>query len=197
MKKIYNIILLISIFTVSCAESQKTDIPVIPEEKEIEVPEMALKLIVDSIVDPCSTCRNKYRHQAINILNREFMPLRIIRSEGTCPFTRIQECGTNEFVLSCYKERKSYTPPQEPAPKLFPLIIFKIHTKNDHMIGIPGTDYTDEKYVSVINSKTPNSVFKGRIQLLKYSYGDGPAFNIIEEKNQVIIHCRILELVNE
>lgn len=195
MKKLYHLILLVSILSVSCAQSQKTDIPVISEKKEVEVPEMALKLIVDSIVDTCSTCQNKYRRQAINILNREFMPSRIISSIYACPFTRIKECGSYEFLLSCYKERKSYTPPGETAAKLFPLIIFKIHTIKDHMIGISKTDYTDEKNAYILKSITPGSVFGARIEILNFPYGDGPAFNIIEEKNQVVVHCKILDML--
>lgn len=183
-----NFIFILVFILIECGEVQ-----VIKKDSNlIEVPRMAFKLIVESEVDPCSICARKKMDEAVSMLVRKYEVGKIIKIDKSCGFTRAAECGKNEFVLSCYKQREPYVVPGDGSEKLFPLLVFRFHTPKEHLVGIAESDYTPENYSDTINSMDLNSTSYSDIEIIYFKYGDGPSFNYYKEKNQVVVNCKVI-----
>lgn len=166
------------------------------ENQSIQVPKLALKLLVDSSVDPCPICAEKLKKQAFSILTNEFQINRKFVGNGTNKFVRTDECGLNEFVLTSYKKREIYKPENAESEMLFPLLVFKFYTDDINLIGIHRKNYTQKKFSMLMNEASKGTNFHGEIEIIEYKYGDGPTYNYFKKKNQVQVHCRILKLEN-
>ena len=162
--------------------------------RAFEIPRLAFKLIADSTIDPCPICVKKTQKQAFSRLNRKFIPGEIIIGNELCGFMRTEECGPNEFVLSCYKKRETYISQKDKPAIQFPLLIFRFHSKTKYLIGISRNDFTMDKYASLIKNSSFGSLLKGKIQIINYKFGDGISYNYFRKKNQVQVQCKILEL---
>ena len=98
------------------------------------------------------------------------------------------------MVMSCYKTRELYRITGENGEEMFPLLTFRFHTKDEHLVGILEEDFTDNKFVQKYRKRTEGRQFNGKIVIIKYQYGDGPAFNYYQALNRVQVHCKILNL---
>jgi len=181
-------LLLLALF--ACGEVQHKS----EDNNSIEIPKIAFRLIVESTVDPCSICARKKMDEAVSILVRKYDVDKKIKSNESCGFTRAAECGKNEFVLSCYKQREPYFVPGDGSEKLLPLLVFRFHTLKEHLVGIAESDYTPENFSDTINTKNLNLTFYGDIEIINFKYGDGPSFNYYKEKNQVVVNCKVILL---
>ena len=187
--------LLLFIYLAGCPQRKnisKSDLA--NKEDSFEIPRMAFKLLIDSTIDPCPICAKKVKDKAFSILNRYFKPGTLIKGNKICSFIRTNECDPNEFVLSCYKTRETYIHPKDKREKYFPLLVFKFHTVKNHLIGISKDKFTDKELARKINKSKLGSLFKGEIEIIKFSYGDGLSFNYFKKKNRVQVHCKILSL---
>lgn len=187
LMKMRGLILLTALLIFSCTEAQQKK----EGDRAIEVPWTALKLIAESAVDPCKICSKMKLSEATAILVRKYEVGRIIKSTPSCAFIRTDECGENEFVLSCYKKREPYTVPGGAGEVFFPLLVFRFHTVENHLEGISRNDFTPERISAVINESI-EKIFRGEGRVIMYEKGDGPSFNIYEDKNRVVVNIIFL-----
>ena len=147
----------------------------------IELPREALELLAESASDPCSICAVKTRKEAFKILNAVFKPGRVLRSNNLCRFTRTDACAENELTLTCH-----------PTP--LPLLTFRFHTAERHLVGVSTTDFTEELFARRYRGVGPGVLFEGAIEVVEYRYGDGPAYNYYPVGNRIQVHCKVLDL---
>ncbi len=199
MKKMKRIIalgiFLFSLVFINCVKEQyKKELHETEIDEATEIPRLAFKLLIDSTLDPCPICVKKLEAEAFSILNRKYRIGRTIKGDELCRFTRIKECGPNEFVLSTYMKREPYFSAKDKSERQFPLLVFRFYTKSNRLVGISGDAFTEGKYSRIINSSPHGSLLKGEIEIIRYQYGDGPTYNYFPKKNQLLVHCRILVL---
>jgi hypothetical protein len=174
MKKGLSILLLLAIsFSVIAGEAETP--------AAFDLPEEAFQLLAESASDPCSICAMKTRKNAFQVLNGAFKPGRILKSDNLCEFMRTDECGENELVLTCYLTRS-------------PLLTFRFHTAEKHLVGICATDFTEKRFASEYSSAASGARFEGTLEIIEYRYGDGPSYNYYLAENHIQVHCRILEI---
>ena len=147
----------------------------------IELPEKAFELLAESASDPCSICAVETREKAFKILNAAFKPGRILQSNKLCRFMRTDACGENELILTCH-----------PTP--LPLLTFRFHTAERHLVGVSTTDFTEEQFAGKYRGASVGVLFEGAIEMVAYRYGDGPAYNYYLIGNHIQVHCKILDL---
>ena len=145
------------------------------------LPEEAFQLLTESASDPCSICAKKTREKAFQVLNSAFKPGRILKSNHFCQFMRTDACGENELVLTCYLTAS-------------PLLTFRFHTPEKHLVGICQTDFTQRRFAREYCSAATGTRFEGALEIVAYRYGDGPSYNYYFARNHIQVHCRILGL---
>ncbi len=174
MKKALSVLLVLSIAS-----------SVIPGEVEtppvLDLPEEAFQLLAESASDPCSICAKETREKAFQVLNSAFKPGRILKSNHLCQFMRTDACGENELVLTCYLTSS-------------PLLTFRFHTAEKHLVGICDTDFTENRFASEYCSAATDTRFEGTLEIVAYRYGDGPSYNYYFAGNHVQVHSRILDI---
>lgn len=146
-----------------------------------ELPKKAFELLAESASDPCSICAKQTREKAFRILNATFKPGRVLRSNKLCQFMRTDACGENELVLTCY-----------PTP--LPLLTFRFHTAEKHLVGVSTTNFTEERFASEYHWAAAGTLFEGALKIVEYRYGDGSAYNYYLVENHIQVHCKILDL---
>lgn len=164
------------------------------ENESFEPPRLVLKLIIDSYSEKCRICAKKTRNRAFKILNQYFYKGRIIQSRSDCSFIKTYINRNNELLPECYKTREIYRNTPEKGVEEFPLITFKFHTKKNHLIGILQKDYTHQKFEDIYRKSTYKDRFFIKIKIIYYKYGDGPTCNYFRDKNQLQVHCKILDM---
>ena len=147
----------------------------------LDLPEEAFQLLAESASDPCSICAEETRKKAFQVLDDAFKPGRILKSNHLCQFMRTDACGENELVLTCY-----LTSP--------PLLTFRFHTAEKHLVGIRATDFTEKRFASEYCSVATGTHFEGALEIIAYRYGDGPSYNYYCAGNHIQVHCRILDI---
>ena len=147
----------------------------------IELPMEAFELLAESTSDPCSICAVETREKAFKILNVTFKPGKILRSNNLCRFMRTDACEENELILTC-----------NPAPP--PFLTFRFHTTEKHLVGVSTPDFTEEKFARKYRGAAIGVLFEGAIEIVKYRYGDGPAYNYYIIGNHIQVHCKVLDL---
>ena len=163
------------------------------EPGALEIPGDAFELLMESAEDPCSLCSAKLKRKAFAILERKFYPGKEIVGDKKCCFVRTSECGKNEFVLSCYEKRESFEN-EEKEQRHYPRLTFIFHTKAYHYVGISEDDFSDDYFSKVYYNNSSHVRYEGRIKIITYKYGDKQTFNYYLKKNQIQIHCKVLEL---
>ena len=172
MKKGLSVLMLLAM--VSSVIAREAEAPAV-----IELPKEAF--LAESALDPCSICAKQTREKAFKILNAAFKPGMILKSNNLCQFMRTDACGENELVLTCY-------------PTSLPLLTFKFHTDEKHLVGVSTTDFTKERFASEYRWAAPGALFEGALEIVEYRYGDGPAYNYYLVGNRIQVQCRILDL---
>lgn len=164
-----------------------------PQSYAQDPPDEAFQLLAESTVDPCSICAEKKREKAFNILNETFMPGHVIETHSTCHLIKTLSNDENDLTLSCYPSdavTASITGEEQ-----VPMVIFRFHTPDKHLVGIFETDYTDVAAADLFRASRPGTLFEGRISLIPYTYGEGPTYNYFQQTNTLLIHCRVLQLI--
>ena len=174
MKKGLSVLMLLAM--VSSVIAREAEAPAV-----IELPKEAFQFLAESASDPCSICAKQTREKAFRILNAAFKPGRILRSNKLCQFMRTDACGENELVLTCY-----------PTP--LPLLTFRFHTAEKHLVGVSMTNFTEERFASEYRWAAAGTLFEGALKIVEYRYGDGSAYNYYLVENHIQVHCKILDL---
>lgn len=156
-----------------------------------KVPIPAFKILIDSENDECATCRKELRAEAVSMLNSEFTPGRVISGKRGCRFIKTDLCSGNEFILSCYTNKEKYEAEGKNKITELPMLIFRYHTEEDHLVGIYKNDFTARKIAGRINNIRNGKEFSGRIRIIFYEYGDGNTFNYFGKRNAVLVHCSV------
>lgn len=161
-----------------------------PAAGAFDFPQDALRWLAESSVEPCSLCAEQERKKAFTSLRGTFSPSTVVTADATCRLIKIGP--EQELTLSCYpSEPWIRSLPEGARP---PRLVFRFHTVADHLVGIAETDFTDQKAAAAFAAAKPGTAFEGRLQLVGYTYGTGPAFNYFQNTHTLQVHCRILHL---
>ncbi len=187
MKK--TVCLLVMIVLTACASPSKEK----KAQSCVEVPYLSLKLLAESTIDPCSICAKKLKRQAFSIIDEEFKPGRMLLLGDDCAMVKTETCNENEFTISSYSNNE-YVTDVRGDKHPFPLLLFRFHTKSNHLVGISSANYTEKSLVESFRKMKTGERVRGKVLTVKYEYGDGAAANYFDERNALVIHVQIVEL---
>ncbi|PKL41387.1 MAG: hypothetical protein CVV44_01760 [Spirochaetae bacterium HGW-Spirochaetae-1] len=159
-----------------------------------EVPRLALKHLADSTVDPCPVCVEKLKKRAFKALDKSFPAGAVVCFDDACPLVKTKDCGRNELVPACSRVREEYRGREEQLLQ-FPLMLFRFHTRAYNLVGIGDKDYSSDTDGQTIEKLKTGSSFTGKLRIISYEYGDGASFNYSAQRNVVIIHCQLLDII--
>jgi hypothetical protein len=165
-------------------------------ERTINVLSGALQSLTESSKDPCPICARQTKKKAFEIINTELRAQRVFSSGDLCRFIRTTEFSVNELSLTCYPPFSSLKkePTQDQGTVEFPLLTFRFHTPEQYLIGIAEKDFTRTVLGDQYHSWPPGTIFDGKLELVRYEYGDGPTYNYYPKRNHLEVHCRLLDL---
>ena len=157
--------------------------PAIHWAGESEGTREALELLAKSEADSCPACARDHRRSAFTLLEEQFPPGAIVRSDSLRGFTRAP-ASTNELIFT-------------PHASVHPPLTFRFHTAEDHLVGISEANLTDEGLASLCRDAADGAVLRGAIEIVPFAYGDGPTFLYLASDRRVQIHCKILSMSND
>jgi hypothetical protein len=165
-------------------------------ERTINVLSGALQSLTESSKDPCPICARQTKKKAFEIINTELRAERVFSSGDLCRFIRTTEFSVNELSLTCYPpfSGRKKEPTQDQGTVEFPLLTFRFHTPEQYLIGIAEKDFTRTVLGDQYHSWPPGTIFDGKLELVRYEYGDGPTYNYYPKRNHLEVHCRLLDL---
>lgn len=158
----------------------------------LDLPDAAFGLIAEAAGEPCSICKQQKLAKAFAILDEWFFPGLILQPDHSCRFIKTASGGDNELSLGCYPSASLKE--SAGAGANLPLLVFRFHSSQEHLVGIPETDYTDTSAADIYAASKPDTAFEGRIKLIEYAYGDGATFNYFEQTHTLLIHCTVEQL---
>jgi len=124
------------------------------------------------------------REKAFQLLEDQFPAGKVFTMTGSCRLARTALAAENELIVSC----------DLPIEQSLPLLTFRFHTRDDHLVGISPADFTEEDIVNEYRSAPPGTVFEGTVEPILFRYGDGPTFSYSASREVVQIHCRLRAL---
>lgn len=157
-----------------------------------ELPEEAFLLLARGAADPCSICAEGSVKKAFALLEKAYAPgCRVSTDEG-CLFVKPPGEGVLDLALSCYPPKgltDGLTDNETP-----PAVSFTFYAPGKRLVGISEGDFTRPEIVDAYGKARPGTLFRGRVEIVRYPYGDGGGFNYFKESGRLRIHCRVLEL---
>jgi hypothetical protein len=165
-------------------------------ERTINVLSGALQALTESSKDPCPICARQTKKKAFKIISTELRANRVLSSNHLCRFIRTTEFSVNELSLTCYPpfSGRVKEPTQDQGTVEFPLLTFRFHTPEQYLIGIAEKNFTPRVLGDQYHSLPPGTIFDGKLELIRYEYGDGPTYNYYPKRNHLEVHCRLLDL---
>lgn len=165
-------------------------------DRTINVLSGALQALTESSKDPCPLCAEQTKKKAFEIINTELRKKRVFSSGDLCRFIRTTEFSVNELSLTCYPpfSGRDKEPTQNQGTAEFPLLTFRFHTPEQYLVGIAEKDFTLAVLADQYHSWPPGTLFDGKLELVRYEYGDGPTYNYYPKRNHLEVHCRLLDL---
>ncbi len=160
-------------------------------EGSLEPPMIPLRLLAGSLIEKCSICAESDTKKAFAMLDKEYPPAAVFASTPDCAFVKTIECGRGEFLLSCYSAREPYDGSGD-GKGAFPLLVFRFHTKSEHLVGVDPGDFTAADIALKVAEARRDRPFDASIRVIAYRYGDGAAFNYSAKKNRLTVHCRVM-----
>jgi hypothetical protein len=171
------VFLLVSMLVLYCSSGGLAQTP-------LDFPETPLRLIAESIGEPCAICARETREKAFQLIEERFAAGKTFTTTGSCLLARTDLSEENELMLSC----------DLPGRESLPLISFRFHTPANHLVGISTADFTDEAIVSAYRSASPGTVFEGALRTIAFRYGVGTSFSYNTSRKVIQVHCRLLSL---
>lgn len=154
-----------------------------PGDPVVGIPPEAVELLNKSMTDSCSVCVRDLRRRAFRLLGERYPPGVIVTSDSLSWFIRAPS-GENEMILA----------PHRPGD---PMLTFRFHTTDDHLVGISESDLTEKSLADRYRSAAAGTRFQGALEVVAFAYGDGPTFLYHASNNRVEVHCRILAIAEE
>lgn len=164
----------------------------LPSANALELPQDALVLLSEAAAEPCAICAEQERKKAFAILNRSFIPGMMLVTDADCRLLKGEGSRDMELSLTCYPPVNGMKSLPEGAAPVH--LRFRFHTAAQHLVGISAKDFTAAAIVDTYLASAPGTIFEGRLRIIPYPYGDGPAFNYFPQSNTLQIHCMIEEL---
>lgn len=158
----------------------------------LDLPDEALRMIAETTTDTCPLCVEQKLKHAFAIMAARLQPGLVLETDDSCRLRKNNPKDDLELSLTCYQAgalRQSISDGQK-----LPDVVFAFYMPEKRLVGISETDYTDGGTIDEFRASPPGTVFEGKIRLIPYKYGDGPAFNYFPAANRVLIHCVILRL---
>ena len=158
----------------------------------LDLPYDAFRLLAATTAEPCTICVKQDLEKAFAIMNASLAPGIEMRSDSACSFVKTAEGDENALTLSCY-------PPETfvkslKADEKAPQVVLVFYTPDRRLVGISETDFTGRETAETYRAAPAGTVFEGRIRLIPYKYGDGPAYNYFRSTNKLRIHCVLVEI---
>jgi hypothetical protein len=160
--------------------------------RAFDLPDEALKLLAQASSDPCSICAEQKTRKAFALLEKFYAPGKVLSTDGQCRLVKPSDTGSFDVSLTCYPSgafvgqlKDDETPPR---------VVFTFYTPEKNLVGISGHDFTKKDIVDLYGKAKPGDVFEGRIEIIRFRYGDGEGFNYFRESRKLQIHCSVLEL---
>ena len=153
----------------------------------------ALMLLSQSKTDGCGICAEEEAKKAMKLLDQYFRPGQIIKTSDGNLFSKNDECGNNEFVLTGRPARSNVSLP-DGSEGIAPLVTYRIHTDNDHLSGVEKKDYTGQPESRPFMKVRSSSSWRGAgsFEIIKYPYGDGACYIYYPRSNKVQVQCRVI-----
>lgn len=158
----------------------------------IELPEDALGLIAQTTTDPCPICVEQKLNEAFAVMAARLQPGMALETRGDCRLRKADPGEGFELVPTCYPSEALARSTGD--GRRLPDVAFVFYPSGRRMVGVSDSDVTDERIADAYRAAPPGAVFEGRVKLIPYRYGDGPAFTYFPRTNRVRIHCVVLEL---
>lgn len=167
-------------------------------DTSLEVPMLALKALGESRVDDCPYCVENLEKSAFRILNRYFKPGRRFSFDSSDTKGLLiadKNLKEGELLPTLYAKREKGKN-GDGKEFNFPLLVFYFHTEQRHHAGIGKKIYTPRAVESVYQKKPKGkkALFKGKIRIAEYPYGNGKTFIYYRKRNILQVHCIIEEL---
>lgn len=153
-----------------------------------EFPQDVFRLLAETTVEPCSICVRQKLDRAFKILDAAFAPGKVMEFGSDC---RLVKTGGG-LKPACYPTETSMKSLKE--GEIPPQVVFEFYTDEKQLVGITANDLTDGKIAGQYRKAEIGSAFVGRIKLVPYKYGDGPAYNYFPGTNRLVFHCQVLDL---
>ncbi len=156
-----------------------------------ELPEEALKLMAQASVDPCSICAQADLKKAFKLLEKAYA---LGSTVSTGPGCRLVKAGpdANDLAPTCFPSEAFMGELKEGERP--PKVVFTFYTPERKLVGIAENDLTPRDQAGVYEQAKPGAVFEGRLEVVRYPYGDGACFNYFRESGRLQVHCRVIEL---
>ena len=152
----------------------------------------ALALLTQGAQEDCSICGKKKRKEAHRILNSELKPGLVIKSNLNCYFVKDTACDTNELLITACKQSEIGNLDLEDERLFFPRVVFRFHTKKEHLVGIDEDSFTSNTFASIYSRALNNAPINIELEIIEYKYGDGITYNYYLKENKLQIHCKLL-----
>ncbi len=152
-------------------------------DRRVLLPVGALDYFAESVDESCAVCVRELLAKAFEEIDNYYSPGTIVRSDSTTKFIRAAG-GDNELMLTSHTGDR-------------PRLTFRFHTSENHLIGIAESDLTDFRLSAIVSIAPENAEFSGAIEIVRFAYGDGPAYLYSSTSHHLQVHCRILELDQE
>jgi len=159
---------------------------------EVLIQSDGLALLAQGAQEDCSICGKKKREEAYRTLNSEFKPGLVIKSNPNCYFVKDTACDTNELLTTSCKQSMIGNLDLEENKILFPRVVFRFHTKKDHLVGINENLFTSNTFASIYSKALNNAPINTELEIIEYKYGDGITYNYYLKENKLQIHCKLL-----
>jgi hypothetical protein len=156
------------------------------------LPDEALKLLAQASAEPCSICAESQTKKAFAMLDQTFAPGTVITADASCRLVKHAGSDGLDLVPSCYPSEAFMTGLKE--DEIPRKLSFTFYTAGKKLVGIQEKDLTAKDVAGRYEKAEPGEAFTGRLEIIRYPYGDGGGFNYFRETGRVQIHCRVLEL---
>jgi hypothetical protein len=141
-----------------------------------EIPGAIAELLTASTEDSCGVCVREKRAEVLEIARRWFPPGTRVEPAAGRPL-RVVDGGEMELAFG--------------TGDLVPLS-FRVHTADEHLIGIAAEDFTEPVLAERVLDGSVQGV---ALEVIPFSYGDGPGFLFDTVTNRLQIQCRAVRRV--
>ncbi len=156
-----------------------------------DLPTEALALLGKSVAESCAVCVREMRAEAFAMLDDHYSPGTLLASDAGTRFTRRAD-APGELVLARGDSAPGRLYSLEASA--MPALTFRYHTDLDHLVGVAASDRTESGVTERLAAAPAGALFEGVFEVVPFAYGDGAAFRYSPAKQEVQIHCRIVEL---